>query len=284
MQPDSGSKPTSGRDGLTQFPRDPLDDAQELCFDAWESGNPRERVRLAKKALELSPECADAYVILANEAKSPRRRVELYGKGVAAGERALGPRTFEHEVGHFWGLHGTRPYMRARFGLAQALWEVGRREEAISHCSEMLRLNPRDNQGVRYVLIRYLLEEGRDSDAVDIMDFYEGDASADWVYTQLLITLRKEGDSEKARAHQAHAHRSRLCGLLRTKRISAPLSPPANPHHCRTAGRKETRIPVRRSRPRRNLRQSGAEVENTTGGAVLTGTRTGRRSDHSNER
>ena len=200
MQPDSGSKPTSGRDGLTQFPRDPLDDAQELCFDAWESGNPRERVRLAKKALELSPECADAYVILANEAKSPRRRVELYGKGVAAGERALGPRTFEHEVGHFWGLHGTRPYMRARFGLAQALWEVGRREEAISHCSEMLRLNPRDNQGVRYVLIRYLLEEGRDSDAVDIMDFYEGDASADWVYTQLLITLRKEGDSEKARA------------------------------------------------------------------------------------
>jgi tetratricopeptide (TPR) repeat protein len=88
--------------------------------------------------------------------------------------------------------------MRARLGLAQALWEVGRREEAITHCSEMLRLNPNDNQGVRYPLARYLLGVDRDSDAETILGFYDGDGTADWNYTWVLITFRKEGDGKSA--------------------------------------------------------------------------------------
>jgi len=34
-------------------------------YEAWEASNPRRRVSLAKKALALSADCADAYVILA---------------------------------------------------------------------------------------------------------------------------------------------------------------------------------------------------------------------------
>lgn len=179
--------------------RDALDEAQDLCFDAWESASPRERVRLARRALEISPDCADAYIILANEAKGFKRRAELYARGVKAAERAIGDWPFKEEVGHFWGLTWTRPYMRARFGLAQSLWELGRHDDAISHCSEMLRLNPNDNQGVRFTLLRYLLEDGRDSDAAEIMKFYDDEASAGWIYTQLLMTFRNEGDSQDAR-------------------------------------------------------------------------------------
>lgn len=189
----------SGKQSVAQSDQRLLAAAQELCFDAWESSIASERVRLAKTALQISNDCADAYVILANEAKSTKRRAELYTEGVKAGERALGPRVFKEDAGHFWGLTGTRPYMRARFGLAQSLWEIGRRDEAIGHCSEMLRLNPNDNQGVRYVLVRCLLEEDRDSDAEDIMNFYEDDMFADSIYTRLLLTFRKEGDTEDAR-------------------------------------------------------------------------------------
>ena len=71
-----------------------------------------------------------------------------------------------------------------------------------------------------------------------------------------------------ARAHQAHAHGSRRHGLLRVKRLSGPLSPPANPHHRRIAGGKEARIP---RPPRRNLRQSGAEDQDRAGGSFLVG-------------
>lgn len=42
--------------------------------------------------------------------------------------------------------------MRARQGLAVCLWELGEREQAIEHATYMLRLNPRDNQGIHYLL------------------------------------------------------------------------------------------------------------------------------------
>ena len=114
--------------------RTPLDAAQQLIYDAWEAPTVRKAVELARKALTSSPDCADAYVLLAQDAaRDPGEALELYAKGVAAGERALGKRAFKRDVGYFWGLLETRPYMRARAGLAQTLWEFGRHQEAIHH-------------------------------------------------------------------------------------------------------------------------------------------------------
>lgn len=47
-------------------PETPLDKAQELVYDAWQASG-RERVKLAKKALGICPDCADAYVGIAAE-------------------------------------------------------------------------------------------------------------------------------------------------------------------------------------------------------------------------
>jgi tetratricopeptide (TPR) repeat protein len=155
-------------------------------------------VQLAKKALKVSPDCADAYVLLAEEdAGSLEEARELYQKGVEAGERALGRETFEEEAGHFWGILETRPYMRARQGLAVCLWELGEREEAIEHYREMLDLNPGDNQGIRYELAGYLLDEEMDKELGELLERYEEDASAFWVYTRALWRFRKEGDTEE---------------------------------------------------------------------------------------
>ena len=69
----------------------PLSKAQDLMYQAFGSHDPKERVKLAKQALELSPDCADAYVLLAEHTKSRKEALDLFEKGVAAGERALGP-------------------------------------------------------------------------------------------------------------------------------------------------------------------------------------------------
>lgn len=54
-------------------------------YDAWETATPGERVRLARRALEISADCADAYVLLAEEtARSPKEAATLYARGVAA--------------------------------------------------------------------------------------------------------------------------------------------------------------------------------------------------------
>jgi tetratricopeptide (TPR) repeat protein len=173
-------------------------------YAAFEARGP-EQVRLAKKALELSADCADAYVLLAENAGTLREATDLYRQGVAAGERALGQETFQEYAGHFWGFLETRPYMRARLGLAQCLWDGGRRDEAVDHFREMLRLNPGDNQGVRYRLAANLLEFGQDDEVQQLLDSYPEDGSADWAYARALLAFRREGDSTHARSLLARA-------------------------------------------------------------------------------
>lgn len=183
-----------------------LDAAQEVMYDAWETATKAQRVALARKALAISPLCADAYVLLAEEsARSVPEALDIYRKGVEVGELALGKAAFEHDVGHFWGLLETRPYMRARSGLAQALWASGEHEDAIAHYRDMLRLNPNDNQGIRYLLAACFLEMERYDELDSLLADYDGDGSAAWSYTQALAAFRHAGDTERSRSLLADA-------------------------------------------------------------------------------
>src|SRR5258708_3026223 len=107
-----------------------LDRAQELMYEAWDAESPKRRIALAEKALSLSPLCADAYVLLAGHAKrGSDQELDLWRQGVDAGTKALGKAWFDEYAGEFWGFAETRPYMRARLGLALALWARGFRME-----------------------------------------------------------------------------------------------------------------------------------------------------------
>jgi tetratricopeptide (TPR) repeat protein len=175
------------------------DEAQQLIDQAYQTSDPEQRVRLARQALEASPDCADAYVLLAENARSRKEALELYRKGVEAGERALGPEAFQEHAGHFWGLLETRPYMRARLGLAHSLRTTGRRDEAVGHLQDLLRLNPSDDQGNRYALAGYLLSLDRDDELAQLLDQYPEEGSAAWAYTRALLAFRREGDTIQAR-------------------------------------------------------------------------------------
>ena len=181
----------------------PLERAQEIACQAYDWTG-RKRIQLARQALAISPDCAEAYVLLAEHAHTPELAIELYEKAVAAGRRALG-QSFDDLVGEFWGHVETRPYMRARFELAETLERVGRVGEAIAHYRELLRLNPGDNQGVRYILVPRLILEGRDSEAVEVLAEYPEDVGAELRYSAVLLSFRASGDSSEARDALAHA-------------------------------------------------------------------------------
>jgi len=179
---------------------DAIDAAQEIIYDAWATGDRRKRVALAKKALKLSPLCADAYVLLAQETtRHLDETIDLYRQGVAAGEKALGKTCFRNDVGHFWSILETRPYMRARRGLAQALWDKGLRDDAVAHFRDMLRLNPNDNQGIRYLLIDCLLTLGCDDEAAALIKRYDEDGAAAWSWSRALLAFRRAGDRPQSR-------------------------------------------------------------------------------------
>ncbi len=182
-------------------PKSAIEFAQDIMYDAWESSSRKERIKLAREALSISPDSADAYNLLAEEeARTLEESKEFYRKGVEAGRRALGEKIFKEDGGHFWGYLPTRPYMRSRAGLMECLWELGSHNEAIGHAREMLKLNKSDNQGIRYILIAYLAELGRYDELEKFMKKgdYWNDCAAEWVYTRALLAFIKMGDSKIA--------------------------------------------------------------------------------------
>jgi tetratricopeptide (TPR) repeat protein len=177
-----------------------LEQAQEVIYQALQTHGAR-RVALARKALTISPDCADAHVLLAEAATDPQEARRLYEQGIAAGERALGVETLtalRQEEGAFWGLVETRPYMRAREGLAHVLWHLGERAAAIEQGQALLRLNPGDNQGVRYLLTTWLLAVGDEPALEQLLAQYPDEWSAHWAYTQALQAFRRHGAGRQA--------------------------------------------------------------------------------------
>jgi tetratricopeptide (TPR) repeat protein len=177
---------------------DALDKAQQVMYDAWEKTNSRARISQARKALGISPLCADAYNLLAEEAGSPAEARDLYARGLEAGELALGPEGFEEYEGHFWGFLETRPYMRARHGLALTLLQLGEEDAAIAHFWAMLKLNPNDNQGIRYLLLGSLLRRDGVSALKELLADYPEEWSVYWLYTRALLAYREDQASAPA--------------------------------------------------------------------------------------
>jgi len=200
------AKFTGSLDDIPSTADTPLERAQDLAYRAFDARG-RRRIQLARKALELSADCADAYVLLAEECTDPARARDLYAQGVAAGERALGSAVFTEEAGQFWGDVCARPYMRARFGLARCLDDLGEGVEAVAHYRELLRLNPGDNQGVRYVLLGSLLLAGLDEEAAALLAQFD-EPTALWQYGQALCAFRRHGDVAASRECLRAAQRS----------------------------------------------------------------------------
>lgn len=178
---------------------DPLDEAQSLIYEAWNTEGP-EKIKLAERALELSENCADAYLILANanHKGGEKKTLEFYQKAVEAGKRTLGAGAFKQAVGAFWGIMETRPFMRAKFELAKYLADLDEVDKAIQHFQEMLELNPNDNQGVRYLLLTLLMEKNQDENALKLLNQFKDEESSAFLFTRALIFYRKEGKSAAA--------------------------------------------------------------------------------------
>jgi hypothetical protein len=86
-----------------------------------------------------------------------------------------GETIFEEHAGNFWGIHETRPYMRARFAVVEALLKVKTRaaaKAALDHILDMLRLCRGDNMGIRDVAPPIFLRLGQDQECYDFVKWW----------------------------------------------------------------------------------------------------------------
>ncbi|MGC3976140.1 MAG: hypothetical protein QM771_17395 [Nitrospira sp.] len=210
-----------------------VEQAQALISRAWKATTVRQAASLARQALEISPDCADAYTVLAeSEARSAEDACLLYQQGVDAGRRTLGEELFDRQAGRFWKLTDTRPYMRARQGLADCLWALGRKEESLAHGEALLELNPDDDQGIRHWLLSRYLAAGNEAGAERLLHRYGHDSSAAFLWSRVLLDLRR-GNQVAAKEDLRAAMRGNphVADLFSGKR-----TPPARLPHRFTPG------------------------------------------------
>jgi tetratricopeptide (TPR) repeat protein len=184
-------------DEIELTPRNAAEQAQNLCYEAFAAWG-RRRIQLAREALEVDANCVEALNLLAELEGDFKEKLRLYERGVEVGEKNLGEDMFVEERGHFWGILSTRPYMRAREGLAETLALVGLDEEAVPHYQALLDLNPNDNQGARHPLLHLLLGLGRDEEAEALLDGFPDEPSLIWTYARPLVMYRQRGKLRRA--------------------------------------------------------------------------------------
>jgi tetratricopeptide (TPR) repeat protein len=98
--------------------------------------------------------------------------------------------------GNFWSNLETRPYMRAKATLVEAMISMGDTKEAIRQCESMLELNPTDNQNIRSILLGLYLEERNLHDARILLAIYD-DETAVFNWSRVLERIQS-GDLDGA--------------------------------------------------------------------------------------
>jgi tetratricopeptide (TPR) repeat protein len=203
--------------------------AMGLIYMAWNEYDPAQRVQYARQALEISPDCAEAYSILADDlAVNIGQALKYYQKGVDVGKQALGSIFFEKHTGEFWKHIQARPYLRALAETAHVYWELGRVPEALDTSEMVLQLDPGDPLEMGTLKLLALLHMHRYDEAYTFVKGIQ-DLDTLMLYTRALLAFQQTGDSSEAQeslhtALQANPHVPDY--LAGSKRLP-PAPPPA---------------------------------------------------------
>ena len=185
--------------GEMEYKNTPLDDAYEILEEAHNARNEKEALRLAKKAYEKSSECFDAILFQCDLEENGIKRMKLLNDGLEFEKNRLTKEKYfdKENIGYFYGIFETRPYIRGLVIKIEYLLEEGKLRQAASVCKEVLKLNENDNLGARYLLmaIYAVLEEEK-----DMLDLYKKYPEEDLeMLFPLFAIYYKIGNDKKAK-------------------------------------------------------------------------------------
>jgi len=185
--------PAVSKKGLTNKEK-----AQDLVFEAYEL-TPVKAKKNIEKAIELDPDCIEAFEYLGANESTLEHASAYFEKGIAIGRKIFFGENFEYHKGHFWVIHETRPFMRCLQLYAEVIYLKNKKKECVDILEEMISLNPNDNQGVRDQLMLYLIELNEVKKFEKYANMYKVDEMAFSLFNQALFTFKTEGDTIKAK-------------------------------------------------------------------------------------
>ena len=183
-----------------------------------------------RKALEQDADCVIARIELADTDYQAARWSDCRRGYQEVIERE--ERRWRGDIPEWWVDSETRPYLRALYGRAMTEWHQGRFAETARDLQRLLRLNPADNQGVRFLIpLVHLLGEA-DEKALKAFQEYEVNYPDDYCEPALLfgkgLALWRQGDEAKA----SEAYRAAMLKNLYIAPLLLDLpTPPADIWH-----------------------------------------------------
>ncbi len=153
------------------------DDYLEL---AEEAESQKEALKYAKKALKLEPDNIDAQAAVAvNSASTIETTVKkLKAVYTSATVQMKEQGYFDDEnIGHFWLITETRPYMRLLDTYSDTLYNCGKMKLAAKTLEEMIRLCENDNLGARYTLMHIYCHLEDEESAMNLAKKFHDDDS-----------------------------------------------------------------------------------------------------------
>lgn len=156
------------------------EDYLELAAQATTKKKQREYLA---EALGLEPENLEAKLqMLMLDAKNPLEAAAQMEQLVAEGTEQMRKAGYlKNDVGEFWLVWETRPYMRLLGNYAALLVFCGRYRKAMDTAREMLRLCRSDNLGIRYTLMALYAALEEEKPARRLFLKYECEESAEFL-------------------------------------------------------------------------------------------------------
>ena len=147
-----------------EFIDTPTTNAYNLLEKAENAKTKVQAIKLAKEAYKTSNECFDAILFQVDLEDDSVQRLSLLNEGLEIEKKRLEKEEYftKDNIGSFYGMLETRPYIRGLYTKAHLLLEDGKIRLAKDVCEEIIILNNNDNTGARYLLMAiyaYLEEE-----------------------------------------------------------------------------------------------------------------------------
>lgn len=182
---------------------DNAEDAEDYLELACSSDNAKDALKYAKQALKLDPFNYDAEaMVIEFKSTDVTKLVRDYEKAVKNATKHMDEEGYfeEENIGDFWAILETRPYMRLRRAYLDALVNCRMMRRAEEECKELLRLCENDNMGVRFVLMHIYAYFEDEAGALELSEKYGG-----YDNTQILLPMSvifyKKGNYAKSRQY-----------------------------------------------------------------------------------
>lgn len=168
--------------------------ARRVLDDALDRGADLEAA--ARRALAASPECVEAWLLLADVAPSPEEARTHVRRAVDAATQALGEAGLREGRGRMADTPDGVAYLHALAALARTQWGEDRAAQAVQTMQHALAADPRDPVAVRGDLLLLLLALGRDDEAEELVARFPHEQRAVWSLARALVRRRRALDTD----------------------------------------------------------------------------------------